>query len=94
LFFDNPNPSVGDRLGGDLVFFRAFQSENISRKIETSYLPTSFSEHLAGANGAADDLVYVVGGIIFANDFAFAGIRSDDADTLTRRTEHRLLNPH
>jgi hypothetical protein len=42
LFFDNPNPSVGDRLGGDLVFFRAFQSENISRKIETSYLPTSF----------------------------------------------------
>jgi hypothetical protein len=75
------------------VVFCAFQTANISRKIETSYLPTSFSKHLAGANGAAYDLVYVVGGITFANDLAFAGIRSDDADT-PRRTEHYLVNPH
>jgi hypothetical protein len=68
--------------------FDAFQSENISCEIKTSNLPTSFSEHLRGANGTADDLVYVVGGIVFVNDLAFAGIRSDGADTLTRRTEH------
>src|SRR5262249_11425887 len=78
---------VGDRFDGDAVVFRAFQPANISRKIEISNLPTSFSKHLAGANSAADDLVYVVGGIIFTNDLAFAGIRSDDADT-PRRTEH------
>jgi hypothetical protein len=30
----------------------------------------------------------VVRGIVFANDLAFAGIRSDNAHTLTRRTEH------
>jgi hypothetical protein len=70
------------------VFVGAFQSDNISCEIKTSYLPTSLSEHLAGANGTADDLVYAVGGIIFVNDFPFAGIRPDDADTLTRRTEH------
>jgi hypothetical protein len=87
LFLDDPNLSFGDRLGGDVVFFGVFKSENIAGKIETSNLPTSLSEHLAGANGAADDLVYVVGGIVFVNDVAFAGIRSDDADT-PRRTEH------
>jgi len=80
--------AFGDRFDGDAVFFRAFQSEDISREIKASNLPTSLSEHFAGANGAFDDLVYVVGGIVFANDLAFAGIRSDDADTLTRRTEH------
>jgi hypothetical protein len=30
----------------------------------------------------------VLGGIVFVNDFAFAGIRSDNAHTLNRRTEH------
>ena len=72
----------------------AFQSENIACKIETSNLPTPFSEHLAGANGAADDLVYVVGGIIFANDFPFAGIRPDDTDRLNGRVERLGLNIH
>jgi hypothetical protein len=74
LFLDNPNLGVGDRFDGDAVFFRAFQSEDISREIKASNLPTSFSEHFAAANGAFDDLVYVVGGIVFANDLAFAGI--------------------
>jgi hypothetical protein len=75
------------------VFFCAFQPDNISRKIKTSNLPTSFSKHPGGANSPADDLVYVVGGIILANDLAFAGIRSDNADT-PRRAEHYLVNPH
>ena len=88
--FCKSEPWFGDRFGGDAVYFRAFQSENISCEIKTSNLPTSFSEHLAGANAADDDLVYVVGGIVFVNDLTFAGIRSDDADTLTRRTEHLL----
>ena len=66
----------------------AFQADNIPGKVETSNLATSFSKHLAGADSAADDLVYVVGGIIFADDLALAGIRSDDTETLTRRTEH------
>jgi hypothetical protein len=68
--------------------FDTFQPENISYEIKTGNLPTSFSEHFAGANGAANDLVYAVGGVVFVNDLAFAGIGSDDADTLTRRTEH------
>ena len=75
------------------MLFDAFQPENISGEIKTSDLPTSLSEHLAGANGTADDLVYVVGGIVFVNDVAFAGIRSDDADALTRRTEHYSSEP-
>jgi len=82
LFFEDPNLSVGDRLGGNAVLFDTFQSENISGEIKTSNLPTSFPEHLAGANGAADDLVYVVAGIIFAIDFSLGGIRPDDTDRL------------
>jgi hypothetical protein len=74
LFFDDPNLSVGDRLGSDVVFFDAFQSENVTWEIKAGNLPTSFSEHLAGANGAADDLVYMIGGITFTNDFTFAGV--------------------
>src|SRR5215471_3443509 len=88
LFLDDTNLGFGDRLDGNAVLFSAFQSEDISCEIKTSNLPTSFSEHLRGANGTVDDLVYAVGGIIFANDLAFAGIRSDDADAPTRRAEH------
>ena len=80
LVFENPNLDVGDRLGGDVVLFGVFQSENISCEIKASNLPTSFSKHLASANGATDNLIYVVGWIVFANDLALAGIRSDDAD--------------
>jgi hypothetical protein len=74
LFFDDPNLSVGDRLGSDVVFFDAFQSENVTWEIKAGNLPTSFSEDLAGANGAADDLVDAVGRIVLVNNFAFAGI--------------------
>lgn len=74
LFFDDPNLSVGDRLGSDVIFFDAFQSENVTWEIKAGNLPTSFSEHLAGANGAADDLVDAVGRIVLVNNFAFAGI--------------------
>jgi hypothetical protein len=74
--------------------FGAFQPENVSCEIKISNLPTALSEHLAGANGAADDLVYVVGGIIFANDFPFAGIRPDDTDRLNGRIERLSLDIH
>jgi hypothetical protein len=85
LFFDDPNLSVGDRFGSDVVFFGAFQSESIAWEIKAGNLPTSLSERLIGANGAADDLVDAVGRIVLVNDFAFAGIRSDDADTRNGR---------
>jgi hypothetical protein len=47
-----------------------------------------------GANGAADDLVDVVGRIVLVNDFAFAGIRPHDADMLNGRIERLGLNAH
>jgi hypothetical protein len=76
------------------VFFRAFQSENISGEIKASNLPTSLSEHLAGANGAIDDLVYVVGRIVIANDFAFASIRFYNAEMLKEWIGRLRLNTH
>jgi hypothetical protein len=92
LFFDDPNLSVGDRLGIDVVFFGAFQSESIAREVKAGNLPTSFSERLTRANGAADDLVDAVGRIALVNDFAFAGIRPRDADMMNGGIERLGLN--
>ena len=59
---------------------QSFDPLSADRPHQIICLPTSFSKHLASANGATDDLIYVVGWIAFANDLALAGIRSDDTD--------------
>ena len=73
--FDDEDDAIFDRLRRKLVRLADFETEHVAGEIEAADLPPAIVENLVSTHRTTDDLVKIIGGLVFSVNLGIAGKR-------------------